>query len=88
MQLRYLAVSICSVIFTEKVLEENFQIYVLTFKAAQLLKEAVAWNAKEKRDKSDMKVVWRKTAEFHLKGIMNILRLKVEFLQLDFQTGI
>jgi hypothetical protein len=32
------------------------------------LKEAVAWNAKEKRDKSDMKVVWRKTAEFHLKG--------------------
>ncbi len=33
-----------------------------------MLKEAVAWNAKEKRDKSDMKVVWRKTAEFHLKG--------------------
>ncbi len=34
-----------------------------------MLKEAVAWNAKEKRGSSDMKVVWRKTAEFHLKGI-------------------
>ena len=41
---------------------------ITLLQAAQLLKEAVAWNAKEKRDKSDMKVVWRKTAEFHLKG--------------------
>jgi hypothetical protein len=44
--------------------------------AAQLLKEAVAWNAKEKRDKTDMKVVWRKTAEFHLKGRRTIFRIQ------------
>ncbi|TRY68710.1 hypothetical protein TCAL_06202 [Tigriopus californicus] len=35
--------------------------------AAQLLKEAVAFNSKSK-NKGDMAVVWRKTAEFHLKG--------------------
>lgn len=36
--------------------------------AATLLKEAVAFSAKNKKGKSDMEIVWRKTAEFHLKG--------------------
>jgi len=35
--------------------------------AAQLLKQAAEWNRKKKVDGSgDMKIVWRKTAEFHL----------------------
>merc|ERR1719367_1124812 len=37
-------------------------------KAAKLLKEAVTSATKLKTNAEDMKLVWRKTAEFHLKG--------------------
>lgn len=37
-------------------------------KAASLLKDAVDYNNKNKGGSGDMGVVWRKTAEFHLKG--------------------
>ena len=36
--------------------------------AAKLLKEAVTWNKKNHKEGGNMPNVWRKTAEFHLKG--------------------
>jgi len=38
--------------------------------AAKLLKEAVKWNTKKGKGSKggDMNIVWRKTAEFHLRG--------------------
>ena len=45
-------------------------------KAAQLLKEAVSSRNHQNSDKENMKLVWRKTAEFHLQGTLGPNSLK------------